>query len=298
METRSRFVIAPNDLQHLIETGTPDLRIIDASWYLPAQGRNARAEYDTAHIPGAVFFDQDEIVDPHSSLPHALPTPSVFAAHMGAMGIAHSDRIVIYDGPGMFTAPRIWWMLRAMGAGDVMILDGGFDRWKAAARPVSSVPAAVRPATFDARLDVAQLATLEDMRAIVADRSMQIADARSSGRFSGAEPEPRPGMRSGHMPGALNVPVFSLSEDGRLKTLAGLRQTLEDAGLDLSQPVVTTCGSGVTAAVINLALASLGHDEMKLYDGSWSQWGTLTDTPVETGLSASHPATARAGSQV
>lgn len=278
--TESRFVVEP---EWLIGQLGGDVRIVDASWYLPAQNRNARSEYDAAHIPGAVFFDQDAVVDPGSALPHALPAPEIFARHVGALGLTEADTIVVYDGLGMFTAPRLWWMLRVMGAENVFILNGGFDGWKAAGHPVTADRTEIAATTFTPRFNAAAVASLEDMRRAIASGDTQIADARGAGRFTGDEPEPRAGMRSGHMPGAVNIPVFSLSENGRLKDLAALRTIVREAGIDMNRPVATTCGSGVTAAVITLALHSLGHHNNVLYDGSWSEWGGLTDTPVETG---------------
>ena len=279
-ENRSRFVAEPDWLAANLGSG---IKIVDASWYLPAQGRDPRAEYEAGHIPGAVFFDQDIVVDPASSLPHTLPSPEIFAEHAGLLGLSASDTIVVYDGPGMFTAPRVWWMLRTMGAPNVKVLDGGFDNWKRQGRPVTAEPTEPERATFTSGFDAAAVVTIEDMRGIVEDGGTQIADARSAGRFSGEEPEPRAGMRSGHMPGARNVPVSSLSESGRLKSLPELRAIFEKAGVDLGRPVVTTCGSGVTAAAITLALVSLSHGQNMLYDGSWSEWGGRSDTPVEIG---------------
>ncbi|WP_306118313.1 MULTISPECIES: 3-mercaptopyruvate sulfurtransferase [unclassified Roseitalea] len=281
MGERSRFVVSPDWLEaHLHD---PGLVIVDGSWYLPDQGRDARAEYDAAHIPGAVFFDHDAVVDPSSDLPHTLPAPSVFEQHASAMGIARTDTIVVYDGPGMFTAPRVWWMFRIMGADSVFVLDGGFDNWQAQGRPVTDAPTRTAGTAFVPHCNARAIVTFNAMRQIVDDRSAQIADARGPGRFAGTEPEPRAGMRAGHMPGARNVPFGELSDNGYLKDLDGLRAVFERAGIDLDEPVVTTCGSGVTAAVINLALASLGVDDSRLYDGSWSQWGGRRDTPVETG---------------
>lgn len=281
MSNKSAFVVDHDWLQERLSQ--PGLSIVDGSWYLPAQKRDARAEYDAAHIPGAVFVDQDLAVDAHSDLPHALPSPEFFAQYAGSMGITVDDTIVVYDGLGIFTAPRVWWMFRVMGAKDVYVLDGGFDRWKAAGRPVTAEPTKIAPSVFDARFDKARVASLGDMRRIVETGESQIADARPAGRFSGVDPEPRQGLRSGHMPGARNVPVMSLSEEGRLLPLDRLREIFENAGVDLERPVVTSCGSGVTAAAVTLALQSLGYDDNRLYDGSWSEWGGRGDTPVATG---------------
>ena len=281
MSDKSAFVIDADWLESRL--GTPGLSIVDASWYMPAQKRDPRAEYDAAHIPGAVFFDQDLVVDPDSALPHTLPSPSLFARFAGSMGISADDTIVIYDGPGFQTAPRVWWMFRIMGVFQVYILDGGFDRWKAAGRPVTAEPTKTAPGVFHVDYDASKVVSLAEMRKIVDTGSAQIADARSAGRFEGTDPEPRPGLRSGHMPGARSVPSVTLSENGELLPLDRLKATLEAAGLDLTKPVVTSCGSGVTAAVITLALQSLGHGDVRLYDGSWTEWGGMSDTPVVTG---------------
>jgi thiosulfate/3-mercaptopyruvate sulfurtransferase len=281
MSDKSAFVIDADWLERRL--GTPGLSIVDASWYMPAQKRDARAEHDAAHIPGAVFFDQDLVVDPDSTLPHTMPSPSLFARFAGSMGISADDTIVIYDGPGFQSAPRVWWMFRIMGVFQVYILDGGFDRWKAAGRAVTAEPTKTAPGVFHVDYDASKVVSLAEMRKIVDTGSAQIADARSAGRFEGTDPEPRPGLRSGHMPGARNVPSVTLSEDGEFLPLDRLKATLEAAGLDLSKPVVTSCGSGVTAAVITLALQSLGHGDVRLYDGSWTEWGGMSDTPVVTG---------------
>lgn len=281
MSEKSRFAMEPEVLARRL--GEPTVRIVDATWFLPAQNRDQRAEYAAAHIPGAVFFDQDEVVEPSSNLPHALPKPEDFARHVAALGISQTDTIVVYDALGMFSAPRIWWLFRVMGAPDTYVLNGGFDNWKAAGYPVTREPSNPVPGTFTPRFDSAAVAEIEDVIAIIQDGSAQIADARPHGRFTGEEPEPREGMRSGHMPGAFNVPAFSLSENGRLKDLPSLSATLKKAGIDPAKPVVTTCGSGITAAVITLALHSLGYDNNRLYDGSWSEWGARHDTPVKKG---------------
>lgn len=281
MAEKSPFVVDADWLQ--AKLGSPGLSIVDASWYLPAQKRNARAEHDAGHVPGAVFFDLDLVVDEASDLPHMLPRPSVFAQFAGSMGISADDTVVVYDGPGFFSAPRVWWMFRAMGVAEVFILDGGFDRWKAAGRPVTAQPTRIAPNVFHADFDRRRVVSLAEMREIVGKGNVQIADARSAGRFSGTDPEPRQGLRGGHMPGARNVPSASLSENGELLPVEKLKRVLEAAGIDLSRPVVTTCGSGVTAAVITLALNSIGHGDNRLYDGSWSEWGGLSDTPVVQG---------------
>jgi thiosulfate/3-mercaptopyruvate sulfurtransferase len=277
----SPFIVDADWLEQRL--GTPGLSIVDGSWYLPAQKRNAKAEYDAAHIPGAIFFDQDVVVDPDSPLPHTLPRPEVFAQHVGSMGISADDTIVVYDGPGMFSAPRVWWMFRTMGVFQVYVLDGGFDRWKTEGRPVTSERTKIAPCVFYASFDKARVAGLADMRRIVKTGESQIADARPAGRFEGVEPEPRAGVRSGHMPGARSIPAKTLSENGKLLPVNRLKEVLQSAGIDLSKPVVTSCGSGVTAAAITLALESVGHTDNKLYDGSWTEWGGLSDTPVETG---------------
>jgi len=277
-DERSRFVVSADWVEKNL--GAPNFKLVDASWYLPAQNRNAAEEYAAGHIPGAVFFDQDAIADHSTGLPHTIPSPEVFAQAAAKFGISETDTIVVYDGPGFFSAPRVWWLFRLFGAQDVYVLDGGLDGWKREGRPLTSELSEPRPAVFNARFDAAKVTTLDTMKALVAEGKTQIADARGPGRFQGTEPEPRAGVRSGHMPGAKNLPATTLSENGRFKSLPELRKTIEAAGIDLSRPVVTSCGSGVTAAVITLALASLGHTDNTLYDGSWSEWGGRDDTPV------------------
>lgn len=281
MSDKSAFVISRDDLKARL--GEPGLAIVDASWYLPAAGRNGRDEYDAAHIPGAVFFDQDLIADKESGLPHTLPSPELFARHVGAMGITADETVVVYDGPGMFSAPRVWWMFRVMGVKNVLVLDGGLDGWKATGFPVTDEVTKIAATLFTPSFNEAKVVSFKEMSKVVEEYSSQIADARAAGRFTGRDAEPREGMRSGHMPGARNVPVGTLSENGKLKSLNSLREIFADAGVDLNKPVVTSCGSGVTAAVITLALTSLGHEDNRLYDGSWSEWGSRQDTPVVTG---------------
>lgn len=281
MSDEHSFIVSADWLQERLDA--PGMAILDASWYLPAVGRNARAEYEAGHIPGAVFFDHDLVVDPDSALPHALPAPNVFAQFAGAMGVAADDTIVVYDGPGLLSAPRAWWMFRAMGAKTVFVLDGGLDRWKAEGRPVTAEPTKIAPNLFTVDFDAGAVAKLDEMSGIVASGGPQVVDARSKGRFEGTEPEPRPGLRGGHMPGAKSLPFTALSENGSLLPPARLRKAFEAAGVDLSRPVVTSCGSGVTASVLTLALETLGHRDHRLYDGSWAEWASQADTPAETG---------------
>ena len=281
MTQKSRFVVSRDWLLENLKT--PGVRIVDASWYLPASGRNGKAEFEEAHIPGAIFFDQDEIADHSTGLPHSLPSPQLFAHHMGAVGITPHDTIVVYDGLGYFSAPRVWWMFRIMGAKNVLILDGGFDGWKKAGFPVTAEKTKVAGSLFKPHFDANSVVTFDEMLEVVGKKLSQIADARGKGRFTAQEAEPRAGMRSGHMPGARNVPVTEIAEKGELKPLDELRRLFEKAGIDLSKPVITSCGSGVTAAALIFALASLGHEKLRLYDGSWSEWGGRDDTPVATG---------------
>lgn len=281
MADKSAYVVSADWLQERLDQ--PGLSILDASWYLPAQNRDAKAEYDAAHIPGAILFDHDKLSDPESPLPHTFPKPEAFAAAISSMGITNDDTIVVYDGPGMFTSPRAWWMLRTMGARQVFVLDGGFDNWKREGRPVTDAVTKIAPSAFVPNFDAAKVASFDAMRKIVESGSRQVADARSAGRFTGVDPEPRAGLRSGHMPGARSVPVTSLADKGYLKDIKGLYQVLDSAGVDLSRPIVTSCGSGITAAVITLALESVGHKDNVLYDGSWTEWAGAGDAPIVTG---------------
>ena len=252
------FLIKPAELADLLDK--PNVSVVDASWYLPAQGREAKAEFEAAHVPGAVFFDQDAVVDPTSSLPHTLPSAELFGRAVGALGIADTDTIVVYDGIGLFSGPRVWWMLRTFGARDVRVLDGGLPAWTAAGLPTEAGHAPPAAKTFRATFDADAVATLAEMREHVDHQDTQILDARPAERFAGTVPEPRAGVRSGHMPGATSLAFGQLVDQGRLRDPDALRQIFEKAGVDLDQPIVTSCGSGVTAAVINLALASVGRD--------------------------------------
>ncbi|MEN3602284.1 3-mercaptopyruvate sulfurtransferase [Brucella abortus] len=281
MTEKSAFVVSRDWLKERLHK--PGLAIVDASWYLPAAGRNGQEEYEKAHIPGAVFFDQDKIADKESGLPHTLPSPEFLAQQVGTLGITADETVVVYDGPGMFSSPRVWWMFRVMGVKNVYVLDGGFDGWKKAGYPVTDEVTKIAATFFKPSFNKDAVVDFQEMRKIVDEKRSQIADARGAGRFTGRDAEPRAGMRSGHMPGARNVPVTTLSENGELKDLESLRRIFDEAGIDLSGPVVTSCGSGVTAAVITLALTSLGHKDNRLYDGSWSEWGSRQDTPVVTG---------------
>lgn len=261
--------------------GEPGLRLVDASWHL--DGRDGRPDFEAARLPGAAFFDLEASSDPDSPLPHMLPTPGFFAARMGALGLAADDTIVVYDTLGIRSSARAWWMFRAMGARDVRVLDGGLPKWRAEGRPVESGPEASRAAaTFIPVPDAALVADLDLVRSAL-QAGEQVLDARAADRFDGRAPEPRAGLRSGHMPGALNLPFPGiLNPDGTMKQGEALALAFRAAGVDLDRPVVTTCGSGVTAAILSLGLAVLDRPS-RLYDGSWAEWGGRTDTVVITG---------------
>ncbi|MBA4325554.1 MAG: 3-mercaptopyruvate sulfurtransferase [Rhodobacter sp.] len=262
----------------------PDLRVLDASWYLPAQNRDARAEYAAAHIPGARFFDIDEISDQRSSLPHMAPPPEKFISRLRAMGVGDGHQVVVYDGAGIFSAARVWWTFRLMGKTDVAVLDGGFPKWQAEGREIEDMPPVVR----DRHITVSrQNHLVKDVTQVAHAAKLgeaEILDARSAPRFRGEAPEPRAGLRSGHIPGSKNIPFGDvLNPDGTMKPPAALREVFEAAGVDLGKPAITTCGSGVTAAVLSLALERIGHRNHSLYDGSWAEWGMYDDLRVATG---------------
>jgi len=262
----------------------PDIRIADASWYLPQAGRDAKAEYASAHIPGAVFFDIDELSDETNPLPHMLAPAPKFASRMRKLGLGDGNLIVVYDGAGIYSAARAWWMLRAMGHEDVVVLDGGFPKWKREGRPIEDLAATPYNRHFTPRANYALVRDFEQTLHAVNSRDEQIVDARSASRFAGAEPEPRPGVRPGHMPGARNVPYTELlAADGTLKPSEQLRAVFAAHNVDPHKPTITTCGSGVTASIALLALNVVGGNVAAVYDGSWAEWGARAQAPVETG---------------
>jgi thiosulfate/3-mercaptopyruvate sulfurtransferase len=267
------------------ELDAPDIVVIDASWHMPSEGRDAYGEYLEGHIPGAIFFDIDEIADTKSTLPHMLPAPEKFSSRMRSMGIGDGSRIVIYDSRGLFSAARVWWMFRVMGVDDVSVLNGGLPKWKEEGRPLESGPPPPRTTRhFTARRNADLVRDVSDIKAVLKDKSAEIVDARAPERFAGQTPEPRPGLRSGHIPGAHNLPYAMLiNKDGTLKSAAEIERLFEEAGVDLSKPVVTSCGSGITAGVLALGLAQIGHRKTAVYDGSWSEWGADQSLPIETG---------------
>jgi thiosulfate/3-mercaptopyruvate sulfurtransferase len=262
----------------------PDLRVLDASWYLPAQNRDAKAEYAAAHITGARFFDIDEISDQRSSLPHMAPPPEKFISRLRAMGVGDGHQVVVYDGAGIFSAARVWWTFRLMGKIDVAVLDGGFPKWQAEGREIEDMPPVIR----DRHMTVSrQNQLVKDVTQVAHAAKLgeaEILDARAAARFRGEAPEPRAGLRSGHIPGSKNIPFGEvLNPDGTMKSPAALKQVFEAAGVDLKKPAITSCGSGVSAAILSLALERIGHRNHALYDGSWAEWGMYDDLRVATG---------------
>jgi thiosulfate/3-mercaptopyruvate sulfurtransferase len=281
MPTASRHFVSTDWLSERLND--PNIAVVDGSWYLPAMKRDGFKEYPAAHIPGAVYFDIDEISDHGSALPHMLPPPEAFALHMRRLGIGDGTTVVVYDGAGLFSAPRVWWTFRVFGVADVLLLEGGLPKWRAESRPVESGMAVRKPANFTPRFDKQLVADLDRVEQALTSGSAQVVDVRPAERFRGEAPEPRAGVRSGHMPGSANVPASGIVESGTLASPEKIRAALAAGGVDPDEPVIASCGSGVSAAILWLALDSIGKPPQALYDGSWSDWGTRAAKAAATG---------------
>ena len=260
--------------------GDDKVVVVDGSYYLTTENRNAKEEYLKAHIPGAVFFDINAISDKETDLPHMLPGPDQFEAALSALGISEKDTIVVYDGKGLYSAPRVWWTLRIFGAKEVFILDGGMPAWKAEGRPTEAGEVKRSSRTFKAEMDTGAVAMVADVQMALNNEDIQVVDARSAGRFAGTEPEPRKGLRGGHMPDALNVPFTEIVENGRLAAPEKIAAAFAKGGVDTDKPMITSCGSGVTAVVLALGLDAIGKKMPRVYDGSWTEWASRADLPV------------------
>ena len=279
MTDRSRWLVSTDWLaDHLTD---PDLVVIDGSWHLAGRGRDARAEYQAEHIPSAVFFDIDAIADTTNPLPHMLPSAAQFAEAVGALGIGNDSKIVVYDSIGIYSSPRVWWTFRIMGSEDVVVLDGGLPAWKADDRLVNDWPVIREPRTFIARFDPSAVRDMAEVRDGVAAKTFQLVDARPAARFRGEAPEPRSWVRTGRIPGSYNVPATALVTNGRLNEPEAIRAAFTAAGVDLAKPIVSSCGSGVNATILTLALETIGIGSA-VYDGSWTEWGGRDDLPIAT----------------
>ena len=262
----------------------PDLRVLDASWYLPGSKRDPFAEYQAAHIPGARFFDLDDVSDHRSDLPHMVPPVEKFMSRIRAIGVGDGHQIVVYDGSGLFSAPRVWWLFKLMGQMDIAVLDGGFPKWQAEGHPVEDLPPILRDRHMMVRRQNQMVKDVTQVSAASKLGESEIVDARSPGRFYGKDPEPRPGLRAGHIPGSKNVFYKDLLKaDDTMKSPDEMRQVFLEAGVDLDKPVITSCGSGVTAAILSLGLTRMGKTDHSLYDGSWTEWGMFPTLPIATG---------------